>query len=50
MEDVLESNDITLSREELYSIVSSKTGENFKDVETVMESFINLFLKKFKLK
>jgi len=44
------TNDITVSQEELCSIVSAKTEVDEKEVKLVVDSFIDLFLKKLKLK
>lgn len=50
MEDVIVPNDVTMSQEELHAIVSSKTDVEEKDVKLVIDSFIDLFLHKLKLK
>ena len=42
--------DITLSREELYHEVSTNMNIDVKEVEIVMEGFIDHFLKEMKLK
>jgi len=48
--EAIVTNDITMSREELCSLVSNKTEVNEKEVKLVIDSFIDLFLKKLKLK
>jgi len=42
--------DITLSKEELYSEIALKTNLNINDIRTVIEGFIDHFLKQMKLK
>ena len=50
MEEVIIPNDITMSQEELCSIVSAKTEVDEKEVKQVIDGFIDHFLKKLKLK
>ena len=45
----MENKDIILSQEELYMEVASRTKINEKEVKKVLESFIDLFLKKLRL-
>jgi len=42
--------DITLSKDELYSEVALKINVAIEEVETVMEGFIDHFLRQMKLK
>ena len=50
MEDVYIPNDITMSQDELCSIVSANTDVEEKEVKLVIDGFIDHFLKKLKLK
>lgn len=47
--EVVETKDVVLSKEELCSLVSTKTKLEEKDVKKVLDSFIDIFLKRFKL-
>jgi len=47
--EIKETIDIILSKDELFAEVSSKTDVPEKDVKTVMDAFIQLYLKKLKL-
>jgi nucleoid DNA-binding protein len=50
MEDIIEvTNDIIMSQKELCAIVSANTKVDEKEVKLVVDSFIDLFLKKLKL-
>lgn len=48
-EEVIENPGIDLSPEELCSIVSTKTKVDEKEVKLVLDSFVDIFLKRFKL-
>ncbi len=47
--EITETIDITLSQEELFSEVATNANVPKKEVETVMDAFIQLYLKKLKL-
>lgn len=50
IEEVFVPNDITMSQDELCSIVSANTDVEEKEVKLVIDGFIDHFLKKLKLK
>jgi len=48
-EEIMETIDITLSQTELFTEVSENTQVPLEDVESVMDTFIQIHLKKLKL-
>jgi len=47
--EIKEPIDITLSQDELFAEVASNANVSEKEVKTVMDTFIQLYLKKLKL-